>query len=134
LESFELAGKPANIRVTGYVADFRPYLEKTGVMVVPLLSGGGMRVKIVDGWRWGLPIVSTTIGAEGIEYSHGENILIADKPDEIAQSVVSVLTDLKLARSLREKGRDWVEKNYNWMKIYPAWDQVYTGLSRTTLS
>ena len=48
-----------------------PYLERTGAFIVPLLSAGGMRVKIIEAWRWGLPIISTTIGAEGIHYLAG---------------------------------------------------------------
>jgi len=66
----------SSIRVIGYLPDPQPYLERAGVFIVPLLSGGGMRVKIIDAWRWGLPIVSSSIGAEGIRCVPGENILI----------------------------------------------------------
>ncbi len=71
-----LAADP-RVEVTGYVADPLPYLQAADVFVVPLHSGGGMRVKILDAWLWGLPIVSTPIGAEGIELRDGENILLA---------------------------------------------------------
>ncbi len=74
-----LAADP-HIEVTGYVADVTPYLAAADAFVVPLHAGGGMRVKILDAWLWGLPIVSTPIGAEGIEVVHGENILIAGGP------------------------------------------------------
>jgi glycosyltransferase involved in cell wall biosynthesis len=84
-----------------------------------------MRVKIEDGWRWGLPIVSTTVGAEGIRYRDGENILIADSPREFAQAVIKVLEDHNLSRKLRENGRRWVEEQYNWREVYPAWDEIY---------
>ena len=77
----ELEGEGSGIQVTGYVSDPLPYLQQASVFVVPLFSAVGMRVKIVDGWRWGLPIVSTTIGAEGIIYRSGENICIADDAD-----------------------------------------------------
>jgi len=140
--TFTIAGKnpPAEIRalskgqkgmpsiqVTGYVPDPQPYLERAGVFIVPLLSGGGMRVKIVDGWRWGLPIISTCIGAEGIEYRNGENILIADDPAEFAQAVVQVLSDPLLAQRLRVNGRCWVDDKYDWRSIYPAWDSIYNS-------
>ncbi|MGL4651420.1 MAG: glycosyltransferase, partial [Caldilineaceae bacterium] len=62
---------PANLDVRGYVDDPRPLLRETAVFVAPLLAGGGMRVKIIDGWTWGLPIVSTTVGAEGIALTDG---------------------------------------------------------------
>jgi glycosyltransferase involved in cell wall biosynthesis len=113
------------IDVIGYVSDPRPWLERTGVFIVPLLSGGGMRVKIIDAWRWGLPVVSTTIGAEGIAYQVGENILIADSPEEFIAMIVKVLRDKELSQSLRVNGRLWVETHYDWRSAYPAWDEVY---------
>jgi glycosyltransferase involved in cell wall biosynthesis len=118
-------GSGSGIVVTGYVADAQPYLENAAVFVVPLFSAGGMRVKIVDGWRWGLPIVSTTIGAEGIRYLDGENILIADSPEDFAKAVLRVLSEPELAQRLRQNGRRWVEEHYDWQKVYPAWDSVY---------
>jgi polysaccharide biosynthesis protein PslH len=113
------------IRITGYLPDPKPYLEEAGVFIVPLLAGGGMRVKIIDAWRWGLPVVSTSIGAEGIDYSEGENILIADSPEDFANAVVRVLTEPDLAQRLRLNGRQWVEQHYDWQTVYPAWDAIY---------
>jgi glycosyltransferase involved in cell wall biosynthesis len=118
-------GPGSGIVVTGYVADPQPYLENAAVFVVPLFSAGGMRVKIVDGWRWGLPIVSTTIGAEGIRYRDGENILIADSPEDFSRAVLRVLSEPDLAQRLRVNGRRWVEEHYDWQKVYSAWDAVY---------
>jgi len=95
----------AGIDVTGYVDDPLPYLTETAAFVVPLHAGGGMRVKILDAWSWGLPIVSTTIGAEGIETQHEQNILIADTPADFAQAVIRVLNDPALAQRLEQGGR-----------------------------
>jgi glycosyltransferase involved in cell wall biosynthesis len=120
-------GAGSGILVTGYVADPQPYLENAAVFVVPLFSAGGMRVKIVDGWRWGLPIVSTTIGAEGIRYRDGENILIADSAEDFSKAVVRVLSEPDLAQRLRQNGRRWVEEHYDWQKIYSAWDAIYNA-------
>ena len=78
------------IEVTGYVSDLTPYLAETGAFIVPLHAGGGMRVKILDAWSWGLPIASTTIGAEGITIHHEKDILIADTAQTFAQAVVRV--------------------------------------------
>jgi glycosyltransferase involved in cell wall biosynthesis len=85
-----------------------------------------MRVKIIDAWRWGLPIISTSIGAEGIEYLDGENILIADDPDGFAKAVIQVLCDPLLAKRLRVNGRLWVENHYEWRTVYSNWDSIYT--------
>jgi glycosyltransferase involved in cell wall biosynthesis len=119
----------ANIQVTGYVPDPRPYLEQAGVFIVPLLAGGGMRVKIVEAWRWGLPIVSTSTGAEGIDYRDGENILIADGAEAFANAVLRVLCEPELAKSLRVNGRRWVEQRYDWRQVYSAWDAIYPPIS-----
>ncbi len=116
----------SNLEVTGYVVDPTEYLAETAVFIVPLLSGGGMRVKILDAWAWGLPIVSTTIGAEGLCYAGGDNLLLADRADEFARATLKVVSDPETSRSLRQMGRKTVEQHYNWRTVYPAWDQIYT--------
>ncbi len=116
------------IEITGYVADLMPYLVETAVFIVPLHAGGGMRVKILDAWSWALPIVSTAIGAEGIETEHERNILIADTAQAFAQAVIRVLKDPLLSQRLGQCGRQTVMEKYNWQVIYSAWDEVYNGL------
>ncbi len=117
-----------NVQVTGYVPDPEPYLAGTGVFIVPLRAGGGMRVKIVDAWSWGVPIVSTSIGAEGIAIEEGENILIGDTPEALAEAVVRVLKNPALGERLRERGRAWVEEHYHWRNVYTMWEDVYAAL------
>ncbi len=114
-----------NIEVAGYVPDLTQTLAETAVLIVPLHAGGGMRVKILDAWSQALPIVSTSIGAEGIDISNQENILIADTIETFAQSVQRLLGDLTLNRALRQNGRCWVEQKYDWRKVYAAWDKLY---------
>jgi glycosyltransferase involved in cell wall biosynthesis len=118
-----LAADP-RIEVAGYVADPLPYLQAADAFVVPLLSGGGMRVKILDAWLWGLPTVSTQIGAEGIDLRDGENILLADDAASIAEATLRVLTDPALNQHLRAQGRAWVEAVYDWRKVYPRVDAI----------
>jgi len=115
----------ANLEVTGYVDDPTPWLQETAVFVVPLLAGGGMRVKIIDGWVWGLPIVSTTIGAEGIQLVDGENILLADTPELLADATVRLLQDRTLRQQVAKAGRAWVLEKYNWRTTYRGWDAIY---------
>jgi glycosyltransferase involved in cell wall biosynthesis len=127
----DLALQVRNVQVTGYVPDPTPYLAETGVFIVPLHAGGGMRVKIVDAWCWGVPVVATSVGAEGIEVEAGGNALIADEPEALAAAVVRVLEDEALGEALRANGRRWVEARYNWRTVYPAWDAVYAGLAES---
>jgi glycosyltransferase involved in cell wall biosynthesis len=116
------------IEVLGFVPEVESILAETAVFVVPLRAGGGMRVKILDTWSWALPIVSTSIGAEGIDICDGENILIADTPDAFCAAVVRAVNDPDLNQRLRVNGRRWVEQKYDWKTIYRAWDDVYAGL------
>jgi len=119
------------VDITGYVTDPLPYLAETGVFIVPLHAGGGMRVKILDAWSWGLPVVSTTIGAEGIETQPEEDILIADTPQTFARAVIRVLKEKTLAQRLGQNGRQTVMEKYDWRVIYPAWDTIYQALCNT---
>jgi len=120
-----LADTIPGIEVTGYVPDPTPYLAEAAAFVVPLHAAGGMRVKIVDAWCWGVPIVSTPLGAEGIAVRHEDNLLLADTPAAFAQAVVRLLTQPELGQRLRENGRRWVDERYNWRRIYGQWDEVY---------
>jgi glycosyltransferase involved in cell wall biosynthesis len=126
-----LNGEP-NVDILGYVPDLAPYLAETAVLVVPLRAAGGMRVKILDAWCWGVPVVSTHIGAEGIAFRDGENLLVGDSPEAFASAVVQVLTDEEAARRLRAAGRLWVEEHYDWRRVYGAWDGVYQRLLQGT--
>ena len=118
-------GRLQNVDVTGYVADLKPYLEETAAFIVPLHAGGGMRVKIIDAWCWGLPVVSTPIGAEGLRYVDGKNLLLAENESEFVKAVVSLLKEPELGAKLSSAGRKTVETHYDWRKIYPAWDDIY---------
>ncbi len=123
----ELGLRP-NIEVPGYVADPTPYLEQTAAFIVPLRAGAGMRVKILDGWCWGLPIVSTTLGADSIETHNGEDLLIADEPKPFADAVARLLEDGDLRARLGAAGRRWVSERYDWRITYAQWDAAYEGL------
>jgi len=124
-------GGDSSIEAAGYVADPKTYLSETAVFIVPLFAGGGMRVKILDAWSWGLPVVSTSIGAEGIQTDQRENLYLADDPDSFASAVVEVLSDPQTASTLARGGRRTAEELYDWRKTYRAWDQIYPCESST---
>ena len=90
-----------------------------------------MRVKILDAWSWGLPVVSTTIGAEGIETEAEKNILIADTAETFAQAVIRIFRNPTLAQLLSQNGRQTVLDKYNWQVTNSAWDEVYNKLMMT---
>lgn len=105
------------ITVTGMVADVRPYLESAKVVVVPLLSGGGTRLKILEAMAMGKAIVSTSLGSEGIPAQHNKHILLADEPEEFAQEVCMLLKDERRRRSLGDEACNFVKTGYDWNVI-----------------
>ncbi|WP_322488685.1 glycosyltransferase family 4 protein [Chloroflexus sp.] len=126
----QLAADPA-IEVPGYVADPRPYLERTAALIVPVHAGGGMRVKILEALARGLPIVSTTIGYEGIDLTPGEHLLVGDTPQAFAEALIRLLRDPELGRRLAVQGRRVAEERYDWRVVCPAIDHLYaTALQR----
>ncbi len=102
------------IRVTGWVPDVRPFVEASAVVVVPLRMGSGTRLKVVEGLAMARPVVSTSIGAEGLSLKHGEHLQIADNPQEFAEQVVRLLRDPGLRQELGRAGRALVEAAYSW--------------------
>jgi polysaccharide biosynthesis protein PslH len=102
-----------HVEFTGTVPDMRPYLASASVVVVPLRVGGGTRIKILEACAAGKPIVSTTIGAEGLDLEPGREILIADDPAGFASSVINLLRDAELRHSLACSARAAVVQRYS---------------------
>ena len=119
-----LSERDMSIEVTGYVDNIRTAVEDTGVFVVPLRIGSGMRVKILDAMALGLPVVTTSIGCEGISINPGEHVLVADTPEEFADSVIHLLRNYNERLRLGSAGRNLVESLYSWPSILHRLDQV----------
>jgi glycosyltransferase involved in cell wall biosynthesis len=103
----------SGVTFAGHVPDIEPFFQRGRAMVVPLRSGSGMRVKILDALARGLPTVSTSIGCEGIDATPGRDLLIADTPTAFAEDVVRVLTDDQLAMCLSRSSRALVHSKYS---------------------
>jgi glycosyltransferase involved in cell wall biosynthesis len=117
------------IDLTGYVDDVRPMLREAACHVVPLRVGGGTRLKILNSWAMGKPVVSTSVGCEGLATADGDNILIRDDPHDFARAVLAVLEDGKLRRRLGERGRATAERLYSWDAIGRAMRETYLGVA-----
>jgi polysaccharide biosynthesis protein PslH len=109
-----LAQRNARVEVTGAVDDVRAHLAEAAAVIVPLRLGGGTRLKILEAMAMAKPIVSTTIGAEGIDGVHDRHLLLADEPAQFAAAVGRVLDDASLAARLGEEGRALVNARYSW--------------------
>jgi glycosyltransferase involved in cell wall biosynthesis len=106
-------GMVPGVRCIGHVDDVEPHFQGSRIMVVPIRSGSGMRVKVLDALARGLPTVSTTVGCEGIDVDAGVHLLVADEPADFAAQVIRLLTDAALARSLADAGRLLVLRAYD---------------------
>ena len=102
------------IEVTGSVNDIRPYVHSSAVYIVPLRIGGGTRLKILDAMAMHKPIVSTVVGAEGLDVTDDENILLAKTTQSFADQVVRLMDDKALQEELANNGRALVEAKYGW--------------------
>jgi polysaccharide biosynthesis protein PslH len=109
-----LVSREAGIDVVGTVPDVRPYWERAAVSIVPLRIGGGTRLKIFEAMAMGIPIVSTSVGAEGLPVMHGDHLLIADSPEAQTAAIVSLLKDRETARRMADRARDYVAANCSW--------------------
>jgi glycosyltransferase involved in cell wall biosynthesis len=104
----------SRIEVTGPVADAVAELAKAQVAVVPVLAGSGTRVKILEAWAAAVPVVSTSIGAEGLPAKDGEHLLIAENPLAFADAVNELLASRKLRRRIGGAGRALYEREFTW--------------------
>lgn len=119
------ASQPERIQVTGYVPELTPYFQQAALMVVPVRAGSGMRVRILEAFARGMPMVTTTVGLEGIDATPGEEILVADTAEDFARAVVSLINNARLQDSLAEKGRRLAETRYDWRVVLNALDKIY---------
>lgn len=108
---------PPSFNMVGEVDELEPWYQSCRLSIVPLRSGGGTRLKILESMAYGRPVVSTSIGAEGIDITPGKNILIADTPQELADCVALILNNSDKARRIAEEGRKLVEERYAWSSI-----------------
>jgi glycosyltransferase involved in cell wall biosynthesis len=123
-----------DVILTGYVKDVREPMAKGAISIVPLRMGGGTRLKITEAMSMGKAIVSTSMGAEGIDVTNGENIIIADDPKDFANAVVKLLRNKEECLRLGANARKLAETTYDWKIIGSKLDSAYVSLLNTQYS
>lgn len=126
----ERGQRDPSITVTGYVDDPTPYFEDASLMVVPLRAGGGMRVKILNALSQGIPMVSTTVGCEGIDVTDGHDILVADDARSFAEAAIRLLTDAQLNDTITRNGRQTAEQRYDYRQACKPLDMIYSQMTQ----
>jgi glycosyltransferase involved in cell wall biosynthesis len=126
-----LAQADRSISVTGYIDDPRPFIQVAACQIVPLRSGGGMRVAILEALARGVPVVSTSIGCADLDLQPGEHLLVADTPSDFADAVGLLLRDTDLGLKLAEAGRNRILERYAWNVVCPAIDPIYHRMTQS---
>jgi polysaccharide biosynthesis protein PslH len=125
-----LAEHYKGVKLHGYVADAKSFWTSTSALAVPLLSGGGVRVKILEAMAMGVPIISTRVGCEGLDVRNDEHLLIADTPESFAQACANVLQDKELALRLAQNARQLILERYDANVALPTLDAIYRRARR----
>jgi polysaccharide biosynthesis protein PslH len=133
---FYLAGRNAspyfrklsepNVEFLGEVDDAHAFMKSKAIMIVPLFSGSGMRIKIIEGMALGKAIVSTSIGIEGIHGTHQKNVMVADNPDAFAESVAYLLKNKTRVIAMGRNAKEFAGKHYNNLEIVKSLIAFYT--------
>jgi glycosyltransferase involved in cell wall biosynthesis len=110
--------------ITGDVPDTRPYIRAASAYVIPLLSGGGTRFKVLEAMAMQCPIVSTSMGCDGFPVVSGREVLLADEPEAFAAQVVGLMRDERQRQMLGEAGLAFAER-YDWSTIVPLLEEAY---------
>lgn len=141
--SFHIAGKnmPKNyitdlnngLVIEGEVESAREFINSKSIMVVPLLSAGGMRVKIIEGMAMGKIIVSTSVGAEGIDYENKKHLFIADSPKEFTQVINKLMANPELVQSVGNNARELIQEKYDNNKLSADLIRFYEELIRENI-
>jgi glycosyltransferase involved in cell wall biosynthesis len=110
-------GERPGVVVTGSVDDVRPWMARSWAQIVPLRLGGGTRLKIVEAMAAGLPVISTTVGAQGLEVRSGAQMVLADEPEDFARKTVALLQDKDGRERMARAARTFVEHHYSWQML-----------------
>ena len=109
-----------HVLLTGYIDDVRPYLAGACCSIVPILKGGGTRLKILEALALNTPVVSTSKGVEGLDFCHGEHLLIADSVQDFAEATIMLMSDQALRERLSKNARQRLLERYNWDVVMPV--------------
>jgi len=119
-----------SIKVLGFVDNLDEFLIETGVFIIPLRIGGGVKVRLMNALAMGLPIVTTSIGVEGIEATHMEDLIVSDTAEEFAEAVIKILTNQELKKKLCINGPRLINNKYSWEIIFNQINNIFSQIEK----
>lgn len=128
---YSLARRYPGVRMPGAIADIRPYLAKANVFVCPLRMGSGLRIKILEAMSAGVPVVTTSIAAEGIPVQTGVNAMLADDPGMLSEAIDLLLSDPLLAKRMTVQANRMVKERFNWEHSLRTLESVLSDVVKT---
>lgn len=114
----------SEVTVTGRVDDVRPYMSSHALYIIPLRIGGGTRIKAYEAMAMGRAVVSTQVGVEGLPVRHGEELIIADEPEQFASAIVRLLEDVAGREKLECNARSLVQRHFSWKAVADSFADV----------
>ncbi|MFQ5559895.1 MAG: glycosyltransferase [Nitrospinota bacterium] len=120
----------SEINLTGWVEDTRPYFKKSFLYIVPIRIGGGTRMKIFEAMAMGMVVISTSVGAEGLPVTDGENIFIEDDPVRFARRIKELLSKRGESTLIGQKARQFVESNFSWKTVADGFSRICKEAAR----
>ncbi|MCL5735678.1 MAG: glycosyltransferase family 4 protein [Actinobacteria bacterium] len=137
----EIAGKPTaeaqtfasepDIHLCGFVQSIPSFVTGGALLVVPLRSGSGTRIKVLEAWALGLPVVSTSVGCEGLDAVDGETALIADDPHRFAQACIDLLCSPDRGQTMARQAYEFAKERFDWLTLAPGLEDAVASVTRT---
>lgn len=127
-----LAERTPGVEVTGTVPDVRPYVWRSSLVLNYLESGGGIALKVLEAMAMRKPVLSNSLGCEGIQATHGEHLFLADGAERFAEAAACLLSDEPVRQSLATKGHELITKTYGWASVAHRFDDCYRRIIEET--
>ena len=126
--AFERKYASNNVHIHGYIEDIRPVLGRAHAFLIPLRGGSGTKIRILTAMAMGIPVVATSIAANGFDMEHNKQILIGDTPQSFAQQTIRILQDTELNHTIGSAGHTLVENRFSWKKVAKDLNEIYHTL------
>jgi glycosyltransferase involved in cell wall biosynthesis len=120
------------VEVTGSVSDLRPFLARATLVACPMVSGSGVKNKVLEAMAMGRAIVATPLAVEGLDIEPGRHVAVADGPAAVAATIIDLLRDASARRRMGQAARERVAERYTWEACAAAYERLYGDLARLT--